>query len=54
MNTEALLICSIYQYHEGLLLDSSTSHHMCPHRSWFSTYQAIDDGTILMGTNVSS
>ena len=26
---------------------------MCSRRSWFSTYQVIDDGTFLMGNNVS-
>jgi hypothetical protein len=29
------------------------SHHMCPHRSWFCSYQAIDGGIVLMGNNAS-
>lgn len=33
------------------MLDSGASHHMCPNRNWFTTYQIIDGGTVLMGNN---
>lgn len=33
------------------MLDSGASHHMCPNRKWFATYQSIDGGTVLMGNN---
>ena len=33
------------------MLDSGASHHMCPNRKWFSTYQSLDDGTVLMGND---
>lgn len=29
------------------------SHYICPRRIWFSSYQAIDGGIILMGNKVS-
>jgi len=53
MIDEVLSICNILECHEEWLLDSGASHHMCPHRSWFSSYQAIDGGIVLMGNNVS-
>jgi hypothetical protein len=53
MNDDVLPICSTSQYIEEWLLDSGASHHMCPHRSWFSKYQAIDGGIVFMGNNVS-
>ncbi|KAI5439432.1 hypothetical protein KIW84_024997 [Lathyrus oleraceus] len=33
------------------MLDSGASHHMCPNRKWFTTYQSTDGGTVLMGNN---
>lgn len=33
------------------MLDSGASHHMCPNRKWFTTYQNTDGGTVLMGNN---
>jgi hypothetical protein len=53
MVDEVLSICNVSQYHEEWLLYFGASHHMCPHRSWFSSYQAIDGGIVLMGNNVS-
>ncbi|XXG43978.1 hypothetical protein AAC387_Pa01g3888 [Persea americana] len=34
------------------ILDSGCSYHMCPYRDWFTNYQSIDDGKVLMGNNV--
>ncbi|PNX56512.1 hypothetical protein L195_g058242, partial [Trifolium pratense] len=33
------------------MLDSGASHHMCPNRKWFTTYESIDGGIVLMGNN---
>ncbi|KAK7274781.1 hypothetical protein RIF29_15880 [Crotalaria pallida] len=33
------------------MLDSEASHHMCPNRKWFTTYQSLDGGTVLMGND---
>ena len=30
-----------------------SSDHMCPHRSWFSSYQPIDGGVFLIENNAS-
>ena len=53
MIDEVLSICSTSQFQEEWLLDSSASNHMCSHRSWFSTYQSIDEGVVFMGNNIS-
>jgi len=53
MVDEVLSICNVSQYHEKWLLDYGASHHMCPHRSWFYSYQVVDGGIVLMGNNVS-
>ena len=33
------------------MLDSGASHHMCPNRKWFTTYQRLDGGIVLMGND---
>ncbi|XXG70306.1 hypothetical protein AAC387_Pa06g3094 [Persea americana] len=33
------------------ILDSGCSYHMCPYRDWFTNYQSIDGGKVLMGNN---
>jgi hypothetical protein len=48
-----LYIFSISQYQEEWLLYFGASHHMCSHRSWFSFYQSISDGVVLMGNDIS-
>jgi hypothetical protein len=53
MNDKVLPVCSTSQYQEEWLLDSGASHHMCPHRSWFSKYQALDGSIVFMRNNVS-
>ena len=32
-------------------MDSGCTYHMCPHRDWFSTYEPLDSGVVLMGNN---
>ena len=33
------------------VMDSGCTYHMCPHRDWFSTYESLDSGVVLMGNN---
>lgn len=35
------------------ILDSGYNYHMCPHRDWFTPYEPVDCGIVLMGNNVS-
>lgn len=35
------------------ILDSGCSYHMSPNRKWFTTYEDINGGTVLMGNNHS-
>ena len=53
MVVEVLSISNVHQHQNNWLLDSSASHHMCLHRSWFSSYQSIDDGVVYMGNDIS-
>ena len=46
-------IASDVQYPtDSWILDSGASHHMCPNREWFSTYEKVDGGNISMVINV--
>ena len=51
MIDEVLSICSVSGYNEEWLLDSGASHHVCPHKEWFSSYQTVNDGCVLLGDN---
>jgi hypothetical protein len=53
MIDEVLTICNVSQFSEEWLLDSGASQHLCPHQNWFSTYQVVDGGSVLIGKNVS-
>jgi len=33
------------------VLDSTYTYHMCPHMDWFSTYELLDSGVVLMSNN---
>ena len=48
-----LSICSVSEYNEEWLLDSNASHHICPHKDWFASYQIVNDGVVLLGDNHS-
>jgi len=37
---------------DAWIIDSRCSYHMCPNRDWFTTYQPIEGGVVLMGNNV--
>jgi len=38
---------------DAWIIDSGCSYHMCPNRDWFTTYQPIEGGVVLMGNNMS-
>ena len=50
---EALPVCNISQDAENWLLDSGASHHMSPHRSWFTSYETVNGSFVFMGNNAS-
>ena len=43
----------VTKHQNNWLLDLGASHHMCLHRSWFSSYQSIDEGVVYMGNDIS-
>ena len=53
MIDEVLSICNVSEYNEEWLLDSGASHHICPHKDWFASYQTILDGIVFLGDNHS-
>jgi hypothetical protein len=53
MIDEVLSITNVSKYYEGWFLDYGASHHIFPHKIWFTSYQAIDGGVVLMGNNNS-
>jgi hypothetical protein len=53
MIDEVLSISNVSEYYEEWILDSGASHHIFPNRSWFTSYQAVDSGVVLMGNNNS-
>lgn len=49
---ELALTASSSTYHsEEWILDSGCSYHMCPNRDWFSSFQELDGGCVLMGND---
>ena len=38
---------------DAWIIDSGYSYQMCPNRDWFTTYQPIEGGVVLMGNNIS-
>ena len=53
LTVEALLVCNVSQDAENWLLDSSASHHMSPHRSWFTSYEVVNGSFVFMENNGS-
>ena len=53
MIDEVLYVCNISECNEEWLLDSGASHHICPHKDWFVSYQIVNDGIVLLGDNHS-
>ena len=33
------------------IMDTGCSYHVCPNQDWFSSYESIDGGVVLMGNN---
>ena len=53
MIDEVLSICSVSKYNEEWSLDSSASHHVCPNKYWFASYQIVNDSVSILGDNHS-
>ena len=53
LDTTDVLAITITNWSDEWILDSGCSYHMSPNRNWFSTYQLIDCGKILMGNDVA-
>ncbi|KAG8492439.1 hypothetical protein CXB51_009727 [Gossypium anomalum] len=50
-----LLVASINdsKVSEEWILDSGCTFHMSPNRDWFTTYETVSEGVVLMGNNTS-
>ncbi|KAG8498562.1 hypothetical protein CXB51_004879 [Gossypium anomalum] len=50
-----LLVASVnnYKVNEEWILDSGCTFHMSPNRDWFTTYETVFEGVVLMGNNAS-
>ncbi|NAW06114.1 hypothetical protein FGF99_24665, partial [Salmonella sp. gx-f8] len=50
-----LLVASVKnsKVSEKWILDSGSTFHMSPNRDWFTTYETMSEGVILMGNNAS-
>ena len=53
-NSNTIDVLSVIVTNSGdeWILDSRCSYNMSPNRYWFTTYQPIDGGKVLMGNNV--
>ncbi|KAG8481939.1 hypothetical protein CXB51_026741 [Gossypium anomalum] len=54
-NYGKLLVTSINdsKVSEEWILDSGCTFHMSPNRDWFTTYETVSEGVVLMGNNAS-
>ncbi|KAK5795348.1 hypothetical protein PVK06_036610 [Gossypium arboreum] len=54
-NDGELLVASINnsKVSEEWILDSGCTFHMSPNRDWFTTYETVSEGVVLMGNNAS-
>ena len=48
-----VLLISTTSVGDAWILDSSCAYHICPNWDWFTTYQLINGGIILMENNTS-
>ena len=48
-----VLTITLNPNHEEWVLDSGCTYHMCPRRDWFSSYQEVNGGKLLLGNNMS-
>ena len=47
----AFTVSSSDNHSDRWILDSGCSYHMCPNRQWFSSFQELDGGVVLMGND---
>ena len=47
----AFTVSSSENHSDRWILDSGCSYHMCPNRQWFSSFQELDGGVVLMGND---
>ncbi|KAJ9546957.1 hypothetical protein OSB04_019500 [Centaurea solstitialis] len=53
-NGEVLMVSEgMMNTSEEWILESGCTFHMCPHRSWFHTYEKVPEGVVMMGNNDS-
>ena len=52
MGDDIVLSVSTSCSSDAWVLDSACSYHMTPRRDWFTTFQLISGGEILMGNNM--
>ena len=50
---ELLIVSNDSQTNQDWILDSGCTFHMCPNRDWFSTYEKVSKGVVLLGNNAS-
>ena len=48
-----VLTVTLNQNHEEWILDSGCTYHMCPRRDGFSSYQEVNGGKVLLGSNMN-
>ena len=48
-----VLTITLNQNHEEWVLDSGCTYHMRPRIDWFSSYQEVNSGKVLLGNNMS-
>ena len=42
IDDEVLMVGSSLAFHQNWIFNSGATHHMCPHHSWFSIYEACE------------
>ena len=47
----AFSVSSAGNHSDTWILDSACSYHMCPNRHWFSSFEELDGGVVLMGND---
>ena len=47
----AFSVSSSKTYSDKWILDSGCSYHMCPNKHWFSSFEELDGGVVLMGND---
>ncbi|KAJ9537531.1 hypothetical protein OSB04_030264 [Centaurea solstitialis] len=53
-NGEVMMVSErIMNTSEEWILDTGCTFHMCPHCSWFHTYEKVPEGVVMMGNNAS-